>query len=400
MSRRWLLLLLLSAAYAQPTPSPAAGEAPSLKVVVTPNARPAVVLTSEADAQLQAEKLAQAAKLRREANKLYSQGRYRDAIGKYDASLALHRDIGVYYSIGVSHQQLEDWSKCIQWMDKFLEKSSDEAKRGRANNARKNCKSRIEVDQTLLVKSTPSGAQVYLDDHRAGVVGTTPYETKITAGPHKIWVEKDGFDPFYRNVVISRKEPFNLDIKLDKTTASGFIYIDCNVKGASIFVQGKNIGITPLIHPIKYPEGQYQASVRKDNYSSFNRMINVKKGQIEVINVNIMPMETPSTWRSSVGWTFLVTSLILGSAGAATSVVLANQEYNDSDRFKEYALYEKLSYWIGGSVSTISLALIIWDAGRVYVPEEDINPNYGKPVKLPESSSRFNVSPLGFGFTF
>lgn len=397
MFRRWTLLLLLSVAHAQPSAEPPSG----LKVVVTPQPAPTVVLTPEADAQRQEASLNKADQLRREGNQLYSQGRYREAIAQFEASLKLKADIELFYSIGVSYQQIEVWNSCIYWMDQYLQKASDEAKRGRAINARKNCQSRIDVDQKIIVESNPTNAKVYLDDKRAGVVGMTPYERDISPGPHKIWVEMDGYELFYQNFIVSKKEPFKIKVQLSELKQYGFLYVDCNIKGAHIFVEGKNVGITPMTEPIKYHEGKFQVTLTKDGYSSSERIVEVSSGRIKSVDAVLIPLFTPSGWRSVVGWTFLVSSVILGTAGAIASVKLANEEYNDTDEFKKYADYEKMSYWIGGGVAALSLSLIIWDAAREEIPENDINLNYKKPIKLPQrSAGRFQLNPLGFSLSF
>jgi len=47
------------------------------------------------------------------------------------------------------------------------------------------------VDVPFIVRSTPPGARVYVDDREWGAQGTTPYSFRLFPGKHQIWIEAD-----------------------------------------------------------------------------------------------------------------------------------------------------------------------------------------------------------------
>jgi len=355
-----------------------------------------ISLSPEASAQLSAAERTQAQESRREGNKLYGKGRYREAIEKFRRSYELNHSQDLLYSIAVSYQQLESWEECVSQMELYLEKAPTGPKRDRAMNTRKNCEARIERDQELIIESKPKGAQVFVDDKRLGVVGTTPYRNFIHPGPHKVWVQMDGYEPFYQDIVVQRREPFRLNIQLKTAKAQGYIYVDCPIKEATVYIEGKNIGLTPFKEPLPYPQGHYQVVVKRDGYEKFNKQIELKKGRILRVEAKISPKLTPSTWRSPLGWT----TMVLGGLSIGSGFVagyFADQEYNDTDKFDELLGYQKLGFGLGGGMFAAGISLIVWDALRVEIPLEHRNPRYGQPISLP---GQLSLSPGGFIYTF
>jgi len=72
---------------------------------------------------------------------------------------------------------------------------------------------------TLVVRSTPSGARVTVDDE---VVGTTELDVGIYAGTHTLRVEKDGYEPEVRTISVGDGERVEQEFEL---TAKGHVDI-------------------------------------------------------------------------------------------------------------------------------------------------------------------------------
>ena len=66
---------------------------------------------------------------------------------------------------------------------------------------------------SVMVKSTPDGAEITVDDK---FLGTTPSTVQLTPGEHKIVILKAGFRSWERTMTISPNGSVNLDISLEK----------------------------------------------------------------------------------------------------------------------------------------------------------------------------------------
>ncbi len=375
-----------------PAPAPATEAAPS----------PRVVLTPEAQQQLSEADRARAAKLEQEANQLYGEGRYKEAIEKYRLSYEITADANLLYSIAVAYQQLEAWQECVSNMERYLEKAPPGPKRDRAENTLKSCDARIVQDQRLSIESEPKGATVYLDE-RTRSIGSTPVTTYVRPGRHKVWVELPGYEPVEQEIDVQTKEPFRLNLQMQKVQNVGWLYVDANIIDATVFIDGKNVGLTPFKEPLAYPAGRHQVVVDRDGYTRFDQHIGVDKGKVATVDANMVPTFTPSSWRTPVGWTANVLGL-LAIGGGIAAWQLSEDKFNDTDEFDQFALYEKLGYGIGGGLLLAGTSLVIWDAVRDVVPPEHRNPGYGAPVKPPPTAGTMNFgfggTSVGFGGTF
>ena len=66
---------------------------------------------------------------------------------------------------------------------------------------------------SVIVKSTPDGAEITVDDK---FLGTTPSAVQLTPGEHKIVILKAGFRSWERTMTISPNGSVNLDVSLEK----------------------------------------------------------------------------------------------------------------------------------------------------------------------------------------
>ena len=146
--------------------------------------------------------------------------------------------------------------------------------------------------------------------------------------------------------------------------------------------------------------------MERDGYTRFSSQIKVEKGRLARVDAHLVQTEHNSSWRSPLGWTMNVLGL-LAIGGGVTAYFFAEEEFNDTSKFKDLALYEKLGYGIGGGLLAVGTSLIIWDKARDVIADEHKNSKYGEPVKVQDgagepSAFRFGVSPGGvsFGFSF
>ena len=66
---------------------------------------------------------------------------------------------------------------------------------------------------SVIVQSTPAGADITVDDK---FLGTAPSTVQLTSGEHRIVITKAGFKPWERTMTISPNGSVNLDVSLEK----------------------------------------------------------------------------------------------------------------------------------------------------------------------------------------
>jgi hypothetical protein len=66
---------------------------------------------------------------------------------------------------------------------------------------------------SVIVRSTPEGAEIMVDDK---FLGTTPSTVQLTPGEHKIVIMKSGFKSWERTITINPGGSVNLDVSLDR----------------------------------------------------------------------------------------------------------------------------------------------------------------------------------------
>jgi hypothetical protein len=112
----------------------------------------------------------------------------------------------------------------------------------------------------LLVRSTPAGATVFVDDERRGV---TPLALQnMELGTRRVRIQRDGFNVEERQVNLTRSRPSrSVDVRLTRAAPSarpaapapeapaartGSLVIESRPTGATIILNGRQVGTTPM----------------------------------------------------------------------------------------------------------------------------------------------------------
>jgi serine/threonine protein kinase len=151
----------------------------------------------------------------------------------------------------------------------------------------------------LLVRSTPAGASVVVDGSRQGV---TPATLKnLSKGAHKVRVELDGYVAENRSVTITDDRLQTLSMELGpvraarapraprvpddrvavtpaRTTAvssfAGVLIVESLPPGAEVFVDGKAVGITPLVLA-RVNAGEHAVRLEREGYRRWSASVRI-----------------------------------------------------------------------------------------------------------------------------
>jgi hypothetical protein len=122
-----------------------------------------------------------------------------------------------YRWLGLVDARLGDCGAAVGELETFLSKvPPNDSRTVEAITLRDRCKEELAPKLgTLSVESSPGGAEVRIDDERTAPVGTTPWRSdKIAAGPHLVFLSKDGFQTVSKSVKVTRGSEVRLDLTL------------------------------------------------------------------------------------------------------------------------------------------------------------------------------------------
>jgi hypothetical protein len=138
---------------------------------------------------------------------------------------------------------------------------------------------------SLLIRSTPPGAMVFVDDERKGV---TPLAVRaLDLGTRRVRVQRDGFDVENRQVTLTEGRPSrSLDVPLRPLATAaaatpgartGTLVIESRPSGATALVNGRSVGTTPLTLDALAP-GSYSVQLQLAGFRPVTTTVRVVAG--------------------------------------------------------------------------------------------------------------------------
>ena len=155
-----------------------------------------------------------------------------------------------------------------------------------------------DYDCTLVVTSTPSGADVYLDEFYLGQTPLT--RTGLQTGAATLRIELEGYRTVERYISLRRERNNRISFTLEPLPGTfASLYVTSDPVGAVLFVNGKAAGTTPTA-VIEVPPGLVHLELRKEGHLNVVRDIEIDDGQYKQIEV-FLPLadvpESPATIR-------------------------------------------------------------------------------------------------------
>ncbi|RPJ11062.1 MAG: PEGA domain-containing protein [Deltaproteobacteria bacterium] len=134
----------------------------------------------------------------------------------------------------------------------------------------------------VVIRTEPSGASIYIDGGRAGV---SPYETRdLSPGRHKVRVEKEGYEPWEGEVTVVAEKSVDLPVRLK--VMAGELVIESEPAGAKAYLNGKEIGTTPIKVSGVAP-GTYNLRVVREGYAPHEEKVRAETGKSETVRVSL-----------------------------------------------------------------------------------------------------------------
>ena len=130
--------------------------------------------------------------------------------------------------------------------------------------------------------------------------------------------------------------------------------------GAAIYVDGKNMGLTPFADSIDLLAGSHQVTVDKDDYVAYSSRVEIVANKLETVDATIFLNDPPATWKGYTGYT----TLIVGVGSVVAGYFLgdkADTYFTGTPDFDEYAGYQKMAYGAGAGLMLSGVLLAIFE---------------------------------------
>jgi PEGA domain/Protein kinase domain len=158
----------------------------------------------------------------------------------------------------------------------------------------------------LLVRSTPAGATVFVDDERRGV---TPMALQnIELGTRRVRIQRDGFNVEERQINLTRSRPSrSVDVRLTRAAPAprpappapatpavrtGSLVIESRPIGATIVLNGREVGTTPMTIDDLEP-GTYTVQLQLPNFRPIRTTVRVVAGSRARAAASLVNIQDP-----------------------------------------------------------------------------------------------------------
>ncbi len=130
----------------------------------------------------------------------------------------------------------------------------------------------LQIDLTkvavLKAGSTPSGAEVYVDDV---IKGKTPLQLELPVGEHALRMTLSGHQEWKDRIRIEEARDYPVEVDLKKEINLAWLRIDSKPVGADVHVNDRLQGKTPMKSGL--PLGGYTIRVTMPGYRDFERVV-------------------------------------------------------------------------------------------------------------------------------
>lgn len=235
----------------------------------------------------------------------------------------------------------------------------------------------------LHIETNVPGADVYIGDRSVGKAGSTPFNTVLPTGEHKIWVEKPGYQPIEKTVTVNLSEKVNLELELARLPF-GMLLVKTNVPRAQVFLGEVSLGSVPLEKPVR--PGKHLLKVVADGMKDYKKEIIVARGQLTKALVRMNPKPSRTSAWVSLGFS---AAFFAGGGAAGIMALRLNNELDDTRNKGRLASDDprimKGFMWGLGADLAFGVGTIVGGLCLYYFLRDPLPPSEGKhfsPVDL------------------
>ena len=153
------------------------------------------------------------------AKKLYEQGRYADAVKKFEEAYEAKSHPVLLFNIGKCYEQLGDPPRALRSFRDYLRLAPEATDQQAIKDAISNLERKLRERgvQQVLIFADPPVARIEVDGKDLGV---SPASVELTAGSHPLVVKAPGFETLERTVNVSLQHVSEVSVALTAVVVS------------------------------------------------------------------------------------------------------------------------------------------------------------------------------------
>ena len=237
---------------------------------------------------------------------------YADALRFYEQAYELSSDPALLYNQGRALQALGRNPEALAKFERFEQDAPKELQAKVPGLTKLVADMRARV-ATLVVTCNVEGAQVVVGDRVLGETGSVG-ELRLDAGTVTVKVQKEGYFPVKREVMLAGGATTKLDLTLQSRAVSGVLAVVVEPPAARVTIDGKFEGNAPL--ELVLPAGTHDLSITAAGYDPISSKAVVKADARADVRLTLH--ETPgltSRWWFWAGvGTVVVAGVVVGIA--------------------------------------------------------------------------------------
>jgi hypothetical protein len=139
----------------------------------------------------------------------------------------------------------------------------------------------------LSIRTEPPGANVFIDGKP---VGTSPCESgDLPPGSYQVRIEKRGYAPWEGSLSVIAGKRIEVPFPIELKAVVGSLEILSEPSGSKVFLDGEEMGQTPLSLPA-VRMGQHRVRVTKEDYDSYEEQVSVTEGERKKVLASLRKM--------------------------------------------------------------------------------------------------------------
>jgi PEGA domain. len=284
------------------------------------------------------------------------------ATANFERSVALYPTQNSLFNLANCYKAMQRYGDALAVIERL--------KRDFAGKVKPEIKEAVERQQQeiqslgarLTLQTVPADATIRIDGKDVGR-GPTLGPLLLGPGEHEIEATRPGHRSQRRSVKLvsggGRTEKFVLEVE------AGQVVVRANIAGAAVFVDGRQVGITPLADELSLPPGKHVLGVRAAEYEDAERAFAVQAGTRQVLDI-VLTAKSAGAAGAAAG---------MAPASAASEISLSTTE---SGTPKPKSRVLRVVTWtsLAGAVAAGAVAGTFWLISRsqndTFVKDRDV----------------------------